>query len=268
MSLFFFLYWSVYSIVGHTRERPESRRRSGQTGSSRLCGAPHSRDINHATAGPCCRIGGRHDVCGGQVSVRGSRPPGSHEAVHIGETDAILIDLDKHNSISAEVKHASRQLRAAASAQDFRLLWYRADNGLFVNDTKEQIGSTLYGIRMVLAELQPFGLRPWHCAYAGHADFYRFPEIDGVMVEVDRLITLFLNPFSPRREAFASSRIARLIQESVLDIDQAVVQGKLFAADGDVPRGDDDARASPLKVPFSDLHPLSPTLRRNRYDDH
>ena len=117
---------------------------------------------------------------------------GRMEAVRIGETDAILTDLDKHNSISAEVKHASRQLRAAASAQDFRLLWYRADNGLFVNDTKEQIGSTLYGMRMVLAESQPFGPRPWHCAYAGHADFYRFPEIDGVMVEVDRLITLFL----------------------------------------------------------------------------
>lgn len=175
---------------------------------------------------------------------------GRMEAVHIGETDAILTDLDKHNSISAEVKHASRQLRAAASAQDFRLLWYRADNGLFVNDTKEQIGSTLYGMRMVLAESQPFGPRPWHCAYASHADFYRFPEIDGVMVEVDRLITLFLNPFSSRREAFASSRIARLIQESVFDIDQAVVQGKLFAADGDAPRGDDDGMIAHLRSKY------------------
>ncbi len=98
---------------------------------------------------------------------------GRMEAVRIGETDAILTNLDKHNSISAEVKHASRQLHAAASAQDFRLLWYRADNVLFVNDTKEQISSTLYGMRMVLAESQPFGPRPWHCAYAGHADASR-----------------------------------------------------------------------------------------------
>lgn len=160
---------------------------------------------------------------------------GRMEAVRIGETAAILTDLDKHNSISAEVEHASSQLRAAASAQDFRLLWYRADNGPFVNDTKEQIGSTLYGMRMMLAEFQPFGCRPWYCAYAGHADFYRFPEIDGVIVEVDGLITLFLNPFSPRREAFASSRITRLVQDSVFDVDQAVAQGKLFAADGDAP---------------------------------
>lgn len=175
---------------------------------------------------------------------------GRMEAVHIGETAAMLTDLDKHNSISAEVKHASSQLRAAASAQDFRLLWYRADNGPFVNDTKEQIGATLYGMRMVLAQFQPFGCRPWHCAYAGHADFYRFPEIDGVMVEVDGLITLFLNPFSPRREAFASSRIARLIQDSVFDVDQAVAQGKLFAADGDAPRGDDDGMLAHLRSKY------------------
>jgi hypothetical protein len=74
------------------------------------------------------------------------------EAVRIGETTEILTDLDKHNSISAEVKHASRQLDAVASEQDFRLLWYRADRGPFVSNTKEQIGSTLYGMRMVLAE--------------------------------------------------------------------------------------------------------------------
>lgn len=171
---------------------------------------------------------------------------GGMEAVRIGETAAIPTDLDKHNSISAEVKHACSQLRAAASAQDFRLLWYRADNGPFVNDTKEQIGSTLYGMRMVLAESQRFGRRPWHCAYAGHADFYRFPDIDGVMVEVDGLITLFLNPFSPRRGAFASSRMARLIQESVFDVDQAIAQSKLFAADDDAPRGDDDGMLTHL----------------------
>jgi hypothetical protein len=162
------------------------------------------------------------------------------EAVRFGKTTRILTKLDKHSRISADVKRASSQLSAAASAQDFRLLWYRADNSLFVNDTKEQIGSTLYGMRMVLVEFPPFGIRPWHCAYAGRADFYRFPEIDGVMVEVDGLITLYLNPFSPRLVAFASSRIARIIQDSVFDVDQAVAQGKLFAADGDAPRGDDD----------------------------
>lgn len=122
---------------------------------------------------------------------------GCMEAVRIDEIAEILTDLDKHNSISAEVEHASRQLDAISQKQDLRLLWHRAGRGPFVSNTKEQIGSTLYGMRMVLAARPPLPLRPWHCAYAGHADFFRFREIDGVMVEVDGLISLFLNPFSP-----------------------------------------------------------------------
>lgn len=168
------------------------------------------------------------------------------EAVRVGKTSNIFTDLDKHNSISSAIKHASTQLSATASLNDFRLLWYRADNGLFVHNTKEQIGSTLYGMRMVLAESQRSGRRSWHCAYASHSDFYRFPDIDGVMVEEDGLITLLLNPFSPRREAFASSRIAKLIHESVFDVDQAIARGLLFAADGDAPRGDDDGMLAHL----------------------
>jgi len=96
---------------------------------------------------------------------------GHMEAVRIGEEIEILTDLDKHNSISAEVEHASRQLDAVAQEHDLRLLWYRADRGPFVSNTKEQIGSTLYGMRMVLADRPLHARRPWHCAYAGHADF-------------------------------------------------------------------------------------------------
>jgi hypothetical protein len=181
---------------------------------------------------------------------------GKMEAVGIGEKVDIQTNLGKHNSISADVKHASRQLSAAASSQDFRLLWYRADRGLFVSNTKEQIGSTLYGMRMVLAECPPFEPHPWYCAYAGHADFVRFPEIDGVIVEVDGLISMFLNPFSPRRDAFAVSRIARILgaDDAVFDIQRAIADGKLFAADGDAPRCNDPELLEHLKCKYPDTN--------------
>jgi Holliday junction resolvase-like predicted endonuclease len=165
------------------------------------------------------------------------------EAVRIGEEVEIWTDLDKHNSISAEVEHASRQLHAVAQEHDLRLLWYRADPGPFVSNTKEQIGSTLYGMRTVLADHPLHARRPWYCAYAGHADFFRFREIDGVMVEVAGLISLFLNPFSPRGDAFATSRIARVVaaDDAVFDIQREIAAGKLFAAGGDAPRRDDAA---------------------------
>jgi hypothetical protein len=168
---------------------------------------------------------------------------GQMEAVRIGHEDDLVTDLDKHNSISAEIEHASRQLDAAAQDHDLRLLWCRADRGPFVSDTKEQIGSTLYGMRTVLADRPSHTRRQWQCAYAGHADFFRFRGIDGVLVEVDRLISLFLNPFSPRGDAFAASRIARVLaaDDAVFDVQRAIDEGKLFAAGGDAPRRDDAA---------------------------
>lgn len=177
---------------------------------------------------------------------------GDIESVGIGEEVEILTDLDKHNSISAEVKHASRQLAAAAQEGDLRLLWYQADRGPFVSNTKEQIGATLYGMRVVLADRPPYRRRPWRCAYAGHADFFRFPEIDGVMVEVDGLISLFLNPFSPRRDSFADSRIVRILAayDAVFDVKRAISDGILFAADGDAPRRDDAALLAHLAAKY------------------
>lgn len=179
---------------------------------------------------------------------------GRMEAVRIGETAEIRTDLDKHNSISAEVEHVNRQLNAIALKQDFRLLWYRADRGPFVSSTKEQIGSTLYGMHMVLAARPPLPLRPWHCAYAGYADFFRFWDINGVMVEVDGLISLFLNPFSPRDDAFAASRISRVLaaDDAVFDIQQAIADGKLFAAGGDAPRRKDAALLAYLASKYPD----------------
>ncbi len=181
---------------------------------------------------------------------------GKMEAVGIGETVDIQTKLDKHNSISAGVEHASRQLSTAASSHDFRLLWYRADVGLFVSNTKEQIGSTLFGMRMVLAERPPFEPRSWHCAYAGYSDFVRFPEIDGVIVEVDGLISIFLNPFSPRSKEFAVSRIVRILgaDDAVFDIQRAIADNKLFAADGDAPRCNDSQLLEHLKCKYPDTN--------------
>lgn len=168
------------------------------------------------------------------------------ESVHAGMTAAVVTDLDKRNSISAEIKHAQSQLSAVAGRDDFRLLWFRADNGPFVHDALEQIGATLYGIRMVIVG-GPGAERPRACVYAGHADFHRFREIDGTIVEVDRLITLLLNPFSARRRAFASSRIAQQLGHSVFDVDRASQDRSNYVVGGDAPRDNDEALLEHLR---------------------
>jgi hypothetical protein len=96
----------------------------------------------------------------------------------------------------------------------------------------------------------PAGQQQKHCAYAGYSDFYRFPEIDGVMVEVDDRITLFLNPFSPRKICFAASPLAKAVRSSVFDVEQAGSDDTLFIADGDAPRRNDEDLLKHLEAKY------------------
>ena len=157
------------------------------------------------------------------------------ESVAPGSTAVVRTLLDKRNSLSSAIEQANRQLAALAGPEDFRLLWFRADNGPFVHDPRYQIGATLLGIRMVLVE-STTGKHERACVYAGHADFHRFRDIDGAMIEVGGPIILILNQFSPRAAAFAVSPICETISSAVFDVTKAPPNDPFYVVDGDVDR--------------------------------
>ena len=161
------------------------------------------------------------------------------ESVKLGETRAVFAHLDKHNSISAHVEKANRQLSSIAEASDFRLLWFQSDSGLFVHDGGEQIAATLLGVRMLCVVREGMPPEAMYCFYADRADFFRYREIDGAMVEVDGDLTLFLNEFSPRRLDFAESPIARTISPHVVSVLALAREGCCYVIDADVDRKDD-----------------------------
>jgi|GEM_PF-3350313 len=172
------------------------------------------------------------------------------ESVAVGDMQSFLVPLDKKNFLSNYVKKANAQLGAAASPADFRLLWFREDNDLFVHDFREQIGTTLLGMRMV-AVLRDGGSERFPCFYAAPADFFRYREIDGAMVEqVDGALTLFLNQFSPREAAFASSPICQAIAPAIVDVRDGDRLGQWYVIDSDVDRKDDDALLSFLRKKY------------------
>ena len=160
------------------------------------------------------------------------------EAVRPGKTEIIRTSVDKQNSLSTDLEQANRQLGQVAGIDDFRLLWYRVDDNPFIPPFTDQLGSTLYGIRGVAVD-EAAGRRLRACVYAGYADFFRFTEIDGAMLEVNHLISLFLNPFSPRLTAFRSSRIATLLAGSLFDVEVSEARGDLYVVAPDAPRHDD-----------------------------
>ncbi|MGH8072090.1 MAG: hypothetical protein ACRERE_44035 [Candidatus Entotheonellia bacterium] len=162
------------------------------------------------------------------------------ESVRAGSTEIVLNSLDKRNSLSSRIKQACRQLTAVAGPDDFRLLWFRAEDGPFVHGTRDQIGATLLGIRMVLVE-SAGRKRERACVYAGHADFHRFRDIDGTMIEVGEPIILILNQFSPRAPAFAASPICKIVGSAVFDVTKAPQNDPFYVVDGEVDRKSDDA---------------------------
>lgn len=176
------------------------------------------------------------------------------ESVSVGASESILVPLDKHNSLSSTVEKANTQLDAAAFADDLRLLWFRANNGIFVQDAREQIGATLLGIRMVFAKRNgERRIRP--CVYAGYADLFRCPAIDGVVIEVEGALTLIPNQFSPRQDAFACSPIYRVITPAILDVRQGDRDDIYYVIDSSADRGDDDTLLAFLrnKYPADDF---------------
>jgi hypothetical protein len=163
---------------------------------------------------------------------------GAMEVVRPGKTEIICTSVDKQNSLSTDLEQANRQLRQVAGSSDLRLLWYRVDDNPFVPPFTDQLGSTLYGIRGVAVD-EPSGRRLRTCVYAGYADFFRFTEIDGAMLEIDHLISLFLNPFSPRLESFRASKIATLLADALFDVEVSEARGDLYIVAADAPRRDD-----------------------------
>ena len=173
------------------------------------------------------------------------------ESVALNSTALVLNSLSKRNSISSDVKRASKQLAAAAGPDDFRLLWFRVKDGPFVHGGREQIGATLLGIRMVLCESAGV-IREQACLYAGHADFYRFREIDGAMIEVGGPIFLILNQFSPRASAFAASPICTILGSSAFDVTKVPQNDPFYVVDGDADRSSDDALLRFLQHKYPD----------------
>jgi len=77
---------------------------------------------------------------------------------------------------------------------------------------------------------------------ATFSDFYRFPNIDAAVVEVERKGRLLLNPFSRRKSDLTRTRFYSFFADigAVLDIDEFPAP-KAFIVRGEIDRGDENA---------------------------
>lgn len=171
------------------------------------------------------------------------------ESVAVGKTESMPVSLDKQNWLSGDIKKAGEQLKSLAGPTDFRVLWYRADSKPFVQDAREQLGSTLLGIRMVFGQRNG-GKRVRPCVYAGFSDYWRYRDIDGSIVEADGLLNLIPNEFSPRREAFSKSALFEILREAAVDIQGLERNDLCYIVEPNVDRKDDAAVLASLRTKY------------------
>ncbi len=151
-------------------------------------------------------------------------------------------DLGRKNRLSAVAQEASRQI---ADSQHYYpgvgVLWFRARPHLGFDDSELQMQATLLGIRDVVW-IRGDDSRGTRAFGATFSDFYRFPNIDAAVLEIEDKGRLLLKPFSRRKAELKRTRLYEFFAKTggVLDIDQ-IPAPKAFIVRGEVDRSDENA---------------------------
>ena len=127
--------------------------------------------------------------------------------------------LGPHNTISARIKKAHRQLSSFESPRHaFRLLWFCA-YGQFSGLVALQARATLLGDITIFESASE---RQWRAYFFDHNLFHRYKDVlDGAFVSevtpAEVSVQLILNPLSSRYSAFRCSRLVQAFSSGLLD---------------------------------------------------
>lgn len=161
--------------------------------------------------------------------------PGGPAATYVGEAG-------KRNQFSSIVKSANEQLGRTAGTQDYRVLWFIVTGVPDCAAAVEQMLATILGTRQIFCKRENKSLcRP--CYYAGYADFERYRDIDGVVIQNREGGILVVNEFSPRVEGFGKSPLYQYFKQrnAVLEVSQEEKKGNAFSISEKIDRDEKEA---------------------------
>jgi hypothetical protein len=165
--------------------------------------------------------------------------------------------LGPHNTISARIKEANRQLSSFASPRHaFRLLWFCA-YGPFSGLVARRACTTLLGdITIFESESE----RQWRAYFFDHNQFYRYKDVlDGAFVSEVRpaevSVQLILNPLSSRYGAFRCSRLVQAFSSGLLDPLSTERDGDGVIVGSDADRRSEHTKLSYLASRYAIHHP-------------
>ena len=136
---------------------------------------------------------------------------------------------------------AVKQLDAtAASGEPYKLIWFCIDPQY--NDAAtliQQVHDTAFGGANLIRMPRPGEASPVHCYFFHRSVFFKYPQLNGVVVDTGRRFTLLLNQFAPRLAEFRTTALFRWFDDGaggVADPDALEAAGAAFIADCDIDR--------------------------------
>jgi hypothetical protein len=168
-----------------------------------------------------------------------------------GELYSRSSSIERCRNISKTIHKAKRQLNSVADGEEFRFVWLHAD-GREKELLVERFICTLFG----KAEIYDLGearrVRK-DCYYFDHSDFFKYREqLDGAIISFNDQIRFAINNHSPKYEDVLSSGFVQSVGEDYLiDAIQMEQQGKIWTADCDLDRRNEDAILAYIKEKYS-----------------
>lgn len=157
-----------------------------------------------------------------------------------------------NSSIETVLRHGLHQIRdfPAKSNDDFTVIWLLACKSRITALTLPTALTLLYGVQNIdgfMSNTHKFYEKD--CFFFGHSFFFRYNDLDAVVLQDFQDTTLCINPFSDRYPIFVRSDFVRMLREqaSVIDPVEKESAGECFLADCKYSRNDVNSVVQYLK---------------------
>lgn len=117
--------------------------------------------------------------------------------------------IKRQNHLASLVKKASEQINATRQLYGnvFGVIWFRPNPLIGLYDSDKQIKLNLYGGRYAFVDAPNGSKLCVPCYYCTYSDFYRYRNIDAVILNIEDGALLLPNPFSAIKHDFQKTRL-------------------------------------------------------------
>lgn len=150
--------------------------------------------------------------------------------------------LYRSNTLSGIIRDAVTQLNDTPDSHNsFKLMWFRAIESI-IEDEMLFLKTTMYGKRHLLVKEHDGRISHASCYYFDINEFYKYPGLDGVILDNGKGLELCVNDFSQKVHEFRRSRLYSLFDKhhAVTDPSELEARKEILVADTKMPRNNED----------------------------